>query len=60
MLTESKKSKADQRHFQAMKAKEVLQLENRSLKVQNSKSSEIITQLKDAEKASQQLVVCVL
>lgn len=44
------KVKADQKYFTAMKAKDAIQQESRLLKVQHSKSSEIITQLKDAEK----------
>lgn len=39
-----------------MKAKEALQGENRNLKIQNSRSSEVITQLKEAEKVALQLV----
>lgn len=40
-----------------MKAKQLLQDENRSLKSQNSKSTEIITQLKEAEKRVRDLMV---
>ncbi|KAI5806547.1 BRE1 E3 ubiquitin ligase-domain-containing protein [Peziza echinospora] len=47
----AEKGKADQKFFAAMKSKETLQQENRVLKNQNSKSSEIIAQLKDAEKS---------
>lgn len=48
----------DQRFLQAARAKEALAIENRQLRTQNQKSSEIITTLKDAEKAANQLVVC--
>ena len=54
----AEKAKAEQKFFAAMKAKETLQQENRVLKNQNSKSSEIIAQLKDAEKSVTHLVVC--
>lgn len=54
----AEKGKAEQKFFAAMKAKETLQQENRALKNQNSKSSEIIAQLKDAEKSVTHLVVC--
>jgi E3 ubiquitin-protein ligase BRE1 len=40
-----------------MKSKETLNSENRALKNQNAKSTEIITQLKDAEKKVRDLVV---
>lgn len=56
----AEKGKAEQKFFAAMKAKETLQQENRVLKNQNSKSSEIIAQLKDAEKSVTHLVVCCL
>ncbi|KAF8428675.1 BRE1 E3 ubiquitin ligase-domain-containing protein [Tirmania nivea] len=52
----AEKGKAEQKFFAAMKAKETLQQENRVLKNQNSKSSEIIAQLKDAEKSVTHLV----
>lgn len=41
-----------------MKAKETLSAENRALKNQNSKSTEIITQLKEAERKVRDLMVC--
>lgn len=41
-----------------MKSKEGVQLENRALKSQNSKSTEIITQLKEVEKKVRDLMVC--
>jgi len=51
------KNKADSKYFIAMKSREGLILENRALKSQNSKSTEIITQLKDAEKKVRDLMV---
>jgi len=47
----SQKVKADQKYFTAMKAKDTMLQENRLLKNTHQKSSEIISQLKDAEKA---------
>ncbi|KAF8244720.1 BRE1-domain-containing protein [Wilcoxina mikolae CBS 423.85] len=52
----AEKNKADSKYFTAMKSKEGLQLENRALKSQNSKSTEIITQLKEAEKKVRDLM----
>ncbi|KAL7267976.1 E3 ubiquitin-protein ligase bre1 [Rhizina undulata] len=52
----AEKNKADQKYFSAMKTKETLQGENRILKNQNAKSTEIITQLKEAEKKVRDLV----
>ncbi|KAF8441798.1 BRE1 E3 ubiquitin ligase-domain-containing protein [Kalaharituber pfeilii] len=52
----AEKGKAEQKFFAAMKTKEILQQENRVLKNQNAKSSEIIAQLKDAEKSVTHLV----
>ncbi|RPB16011.1 BRE1-domain-containing protein [Morchella conica CCBAS932] len=49
-------NKADQKYFSAMKAKETLSAENRALKNQNSKSTEIITQLKEAERKVRDLM----
>ena len=40
-----------------MKTKETLTTENRALKNQNAKSTEIITQLKEAEKKVRDLLV---
>lgn len=45
----AEKAKADQKYFAAMKAKEARESELRALKAQNAKSSEIVSQLKDAE-----------
>jgi E3 ubiquitin-protein ligase BRE1 len=53
----AEKAKADQKYFAAMKAKEARENELRSLKAQNSKSSEIVTQLKDAENHSRTLII---
>jgi E3 ubiquitin-protein ligase BRE1 len=53
----AEKNKADSKYFAAMKSKEGLLLENRALKSQNSKSTEIITQLKEAEKKVRDLMV---
>jgi E3 ubiquitin-protein ligase BRE1 len=50
------KSKADQKYFAAMKAKDARENEIRALKLQNSKSSEIVAQLKDAERAHVSLI----
>ncbi|KAH8689638.1 putative histone ubiquitinationc protein [Talaromyces proteolyticus] len=53
----AEKSKADQKYFAAMKSKEARDAEVRTLRLQNSKSSDIISQLKDAESATRLLVV---
>lgn len=52
----AEKSKADQKYFAAMKAKEAREMEVRTLRMQNSKSSDIISQLKDSEAATRSLV----
>lgn len=52
----AEKSKADQKFFAAMKAKEARDMEVRTLRMQNSKSSDIISQLKDSEAATRSLV----
>lgn len=51
------KTKADQKYFSAMKAKESREGEVRMLKAQNARSSEMVSQLKDAEQSSRTLVV---
>lgn len=51
------KAKADQKYFGAMKAKEAREAEIRVLRAQNKKSSEIVSQLKDAESTSRTLIV---
>ncbi|KAK9459322.1 BRE1 E3 ubiquitin ligase-domain-containing protein [Lipomyces oligophaga] len=52
----AEKTKADQKYFAAMRAKEAVSLENKTLRTQSSKSGEIIQQLKEAEKSSSQKV----
>lgn len=53
----AEKSRADQKYFAAMKAKEAREQEVRSLRAQNSKSSEMVSSLKDAESANRALQV---
>ncbi|MCJ1293890.1 E3 ubiquitin-protein ligase bre1 [Xylographa carneopallida] len=57
MRLSAEKSRADQKYFAAMKAKDAREQEVRTLRAQNSKSSEIVSQLKDAEAATRTLVV---
>ncbi|EZF31813.1 hypothetical protein H109_01279 [Trichophyton interdigitale MR816] len=52
----AEKSKADQKYFAAMQSKESRDAELRSLRLQNMKSSDIISQLKEAEAATRTLV----
>lgn len=52
----AEKSKADQKYFAAMKSKEARESEVRTLRIQNSKSSDIVSQLKDAEAATRSLL----
>lgn len=52
----AEKSKADQKYFAAMKSKESREQEVRSLRMQNSKSSDIISQLKESEAAARSLL----
>ena len=52
----AEKAKADQKYFATMKAKDLQQLELRSLKQQNARSSEIVSQLKDTEGKTRELV----
>lgn len=52
----AEKSKADQKYFAAMKSKEARESEVRTLRMQNSKSSDIVSQLKDAEAATRSLL----
>lgn len=49
------KAKADQKYFAAMKTKEAREQENRTLRTQNTKSAEIVAQLKEAEALSRSL-----
>lgn len=52
----AEKSKADQKYFAAMKAKEARDVEVRTLRVQNSKTSDIVSQLKESEAAARSLL----
>ncbi|EEQ90149.1 E3 ubiquitin-protein ligase bre1 [Blastomyces dermatitidis] len=52
----AEKSKADQKYFAAMKSKEARDAELRSLRIQNMKSSDIVSQLKEAETTTRSLV----
>ena len=52
----AEKAKADQKYFGAMKAKEAQLQELRTLRAQNSRSSNVMAQLKEADKASTALV----
>ena len=52
----AEKAKADQKYFAAMKAKDARDQEIRALRAQNSKSSDIVSQLKDAEASTRALV----
>ena len=51
------KSRADQKYFAAMKTKEAREQEVRTLRAQNSKSSEMVSSLKDSEAANRALQV---
>ena len=51
------KSRADQKYFAAMKTKEAREQEVRTLRAQNSKSSEMVSTLKDSEAANRALQV---
>ena len=53
----AEKSRADQKYFAAMKAKEAREQEVRSLRAQNSKSSEMVSSLKESEAANRALQV---
>lgn len=48
----AEKAKADQKYFAAMKTKETKDSEIRTLKAQNTKSAEVVSQLKDSEAAT--------
>ncbi|ESZ93723.1 hypothetical protein SBOR_5908 [Sclerotinia borealis F-4128] len=52
----AEKSKADQKYFAARKDMDTRLTEVRSLKIQNAKSSEIISQLKDVETSDRSLL----
>jgi len=53
----AEKSKADQKYFAAMKAKEAREQEVRTLRAQNSKTSEIVSQLKESDTANRSLII---
>ena len=53
----AEKAKADQKYFATMKAKEAREQEVRSLRASSSKSSEMVSTLKDAEAASRAALV---
>lgn len=57
MRLSAEKSRADQKYFAAMKAKEAREQEVRTLRTQNSKSSEMVSSLKDSEAANRALQV---
>ncbi|KAF3400021.1 E3 ubiquitin-protein ligase bre1 [Penicillium rolfsii] len=52
----AEKSKADQKYFAAMKSKEARDMEVRTLRMQNSKTSDIVSQLKESEAATRSLI----
>ncbi|EAW08676.1 E3 ubiquitin-protein ligase BRE1 [Aspergillus clavatus NRRL 1] len=52
----AEKSKADQKYFAAMKSKEARELEVRTLRIQNSKTSDIVSQLKESEATTRSLL----
>jgi len=53
----AEKSKAIEKYFTAMKLKESRDLEVRTLKLQNAKASDVVSQLKEAEAEARNLVV---
>lgn len=53
----AEKAKADQKYFAAMKAKDMRETELRTLKNQSSRSSEIVSQLKDGETKTKELCI---
>jgi E3 ubiquitin-protein ligase BRE1 len=53
---QAEKSKADQKYFSAMKAKDARDNEIRLMKAQNAKSADVVAQLKDVERTNSQLV----
>lgn len=52
----AEKAKADQKYFAAMKSKEMRDMEVRTLRMQTTKSSEVISQLKEAETTTRSLL----
>lgn len=53
----AEKTKAEQKYFAAMKAKDAREAELRVLKMKDARSSEIVTQLKDADGRTRELIV---
>lgn len=53
----AEKAKADQKYFAAMKAKDMRDAELRSLRGQNARSSEIVSQLKEGEARTKELCI---
>ena len=53
----AEKAKADQKYFGAMKAKEAREVEIRTIRAQNTKTSDIVSQLKEAEGTCRALVM---
>jgi E3 ubiquitin-protein ligase BRE1 len=53
----AEKAKADQKYFAAMKSKEIRDSEIRTLRMQNTKSSDVVSQLKESEVASRALLI---
>lgn len=52
----AEKAKADQKYFAAMKSKEAREVEVRTLRAQNHKTSDIVSQLKESEAVSRSLL----
>ena len=53
----AEKAKADQKYFAAMKSKETRDSEIRTLRLQNTKSSDVVSSLKESEAASRALLI---
>jgi len=54
---QAEKAKAEQKFFSTMKSKDQMQIENRTLKQQLAKTSEVIQKLQEAEKSLTQKMV---
>jgi E3 ubiquitin-protein ligase BRE1 len=52
----AEKAKADQKYFAAMKSKDTRDSEIRTLRMQNTKSSDVVSQLKESDAASRALL----
>jgi E3 ubiquitin-protein ligase BRE1 len=52
---QAEKAKADQKYFAAMKAKDMREAELRTLKAQNARSSEMVSNLKDTDSKTKEL-----